>query len=75
MRWIPMAIGLGTLFLSLFTYLRIIEIRFHVVMGHILANNLKAFTPKGREYMKKKSKSHIIKLLVQVQWLIESVDL
>lgn len=70
-----MAIGFAILVLFLFTYFRIIEIRFRVVMGYIFANDLKAFTPKGREYMKKKSKLQIIKLLVQVQWLIESVDL
>jgi hypothetical protein len=70
-----MAFGFATLVLFVFTYLRIKEIRFRVVMGYVFANNLKAFTPKGRDYMKKLSKLLIIRVLVQVAWFIESYDL
>jgi len=74
-KWLALAFGVSILVLFLFTYLRIKENRFLVVKGYVKANNLKAFTPKGKEYLKKQSKLLLFKVLIQVTWFIESVDL
>jgi len=70
-----MAIGGATLALFLFTYLRIKENRFRVVMRYVFANDLKAFSPEGKKYLKKQSKKLIIRVLVQITWFLESSDL
>jgi len=75
MKWLAFTFGAATLVLFLKTYLRIKEIRLDVIMGHLMPNNLKAFTPKGREYLKNKTKYLIFRILMQVAWCLESYDL